>query len=219
MLEFVLMILLKDYCKVFLMNYLHTRITIEADFVENVNLEEKSLQLQNRLLTLESKMEKAKELLQAGLNKHQIYKQLSIGFYVFNKLIGMAEDEQEAYFKNSGQAKHEEKTTRKLILIDEVRKAHNSGHSMRQIAKKFEISRQNVSRYLRDDVIVIHGSYGTKRKSILDSYLNGIDVLINQGYTCNRIEKIIRQKGCTGSSTLLRHYRSKLKKFYMKNII
>lgn len=203
---------LTDYCKDFLMKYLHTKITIEADFVENVNLEEKSLQLQNRLLTLESKMEKAKVLLQAGLNKHQICKQLSIGFYVFNKLIEMAEDEQEVYFKNSGQGKHEEKTNRKLILIDEVRNAHNSGHSMRQIAKEFEISRQTVSRYLRDDVTALHGSYGTKRKSILDPYLNEIDVLINQGYTCSRIEEIIRQKGYTGSSTLLRHYRAKLKK-------
>lgn len=42
--------------------------------------------------------------------------------------------------------------------------------------------------------------------------MNEIDVLINQGYTCNRIEEIIRQKGYIGSSTLLRHYRSKLKK-------
>lgn len=203
---------LTDHCKDFLMKYLHTRISIEADFVGNMDLEEKSLQLQNRLLTLEAKMEKAKELLQVGFNKHQICKQLNIDFYVFNKLIRMDKDEQKAYFKNSGQIKHEEKTTRKLILIDEVRKSHNSGHSMRQIAKEFEISRQTVSRYLRDDVIAIHGSYGAKRKSILDPYVNEIDVLINQGYTCNRIEEIIRQKGYIGSSTLLRHYRSKLKK-------
>lgn len=175
-------------------------------------MQEKSLQLQNRLLTLEAKMEKAKELLQEGFNKHQICQQLSIGFYVFKKLIKMAEDEQVAYFKNSGQVKHEEKATRKLMLIDEVKKSHNLGHSMRQIAKEFEISRQTVSRYLKDDVTALHGSYGAKRKSILDPYLNEIDVLINQGYTCNRIEEIIRQKGYIGSSTLLRHYRSKFKK-------
>ncbi len=105
---------LTDYCKDFLMKYLHTRISIEADFVGNMDLEEKSLQLQNRLLTLEAKMEKAKELLQVGFNKHQICKQLNIDFYVFNKLIRMDKDEQKAYFKNSGQIKHEEKLPENL---------------------------------------------------------------------------------------------------------
>jgi transposase len=42
--------------------------------------------------------------------------------------------------------------------------------------------------------------------------LNEIDTLIDQGYTCNKVEEIIRQKGYIGSSTLLRYYRSKFKK-------
>lgn len=100
---------LTDYCKDFLMKYLHTKITIEAEFLKTGNLQEKLRQLQNRLLTLEIKMKKAKALLKEGLNKHQICQQLSIGFYVFNKLINMAEDEQIAYFKNSRQVKHEQK--------------------------------------------------------------------------------------------------------------
>jgi transposase len=165
------------------------------------------------LLTLEAKMEKANKLLQEGLNKHQICQQLGLGFYVFNKLLQMTEDERVAYFKDSLQVQHEEKIARKIMLIDEVSKAHNLGHSMRKIAKELDISRHTVSQYLKSDVIAVHGSYGAKRKSILDPYLNEIDALINQGYTCNKIEEIIRQKGYTGSSTLLRYHRSKFKKY------
>ncbi len=203
---------LTDYCKDFLMKYLHTKIIIEANFAEKDNSEKQSLPSQNRLLTLEAKMEEVKKLLQEGLNKHQICQQLGLGFYVFNKLLKMAEDERVAYFKNSGQVKHEETTARKLMLIDEVKKSHNFGHSMRQIAKEFEISRHTVSKYLKKDVTAIHGSYGAKRKSILDPYLNEIDALIKQGYTCNKIEEIIRRKGYTGSITLLRCYQSNFKK-------
>lgn len=155
---------LTDYCKEFLMKYLHTKIVIKTDFVENTKLKEKPLQLQNRLLTLEAKMEKAKKLLQDGFSKHQVCQQLGLCLSVFNKLLKMPKDEQAAYFKTSEQVIHEEKTIRKCKLINEVKESHSHGYSMRQIAKKFELSRHTVSRYLNDNITAVHGSYGAKGK-------------------------------------------------------
>lgn len=203
---------LTGYCKDFLMKYFKTKIFIETNFAEKVNPEKESLQLANRLLTLEAKMEKANKLLQDGLNKYQVCQQLGLDFYVLNKILKMPDDERVAYFKDSRQIKHEEITAHKLMLIDEVNKSHNLGHSMQKIAKELGISRHTVSQYLKDDVTAVRGSYGAKRKSILDPYLNKIDELIFQGYTCNKIEEIIRQKGYSGSGTLIRYYQSKFKK-------
>lgn len=203
---------LTDYCKDFLMKYFKPKIFIETNLAETGNSVKESFQLENRLLTLEAKMEKANKLLQDGLNKHQVCQQLSLDFYVLNKLLKMSDDERVAYFKDSRQIKHEETTARKLILIDNVNKSHNLGHSMQKIATELGISRHTVSQYLKDDVTAVRGSYGAKRKSILDPYLNKIDELIFQGYTCNKIEEIIRQKGYNGSGALIRYYQSKFKK-------
>ncbi|WP_330997979.1 transposase [Pectinatus sottacetonis] len=179
---------LTDYCKDFLMKYFSSKIIIETNSVKKVAFKEKGLQLPNCLLTLEAKMEKANKLLQDGLNKHQICQQLSLEFPLLNKLRKMTEYERVMYFKNSRQIKHEEKTAHKRLLIDEVIKLHNMGHSMCKIAKDLDISRHTVAKYLENDVDAARGTYGTKRKSILDPYLDKINALLYRGYTCNKIE-------------------------------
>lgn len=209
---------LTSYCKDYLMTLFKPKLIIEIESegkINNIELAPNTA-ISNKKLTLEGKMTKAFGLLQEGVSKRSICKQLNIDIRVFNKLAAMNDEQRFDYYKTSSQAVHDEKVANKNELINIVREKHLDKHSIRSIAKDLNISRQSVTKYINMNTSAIHGSYLTKRKSILDPFLTEINALIDQGITSPKIEVIIRQKGYTGSATTIRHYRSRSKRLIQK---
>lgn len=203
---------LTSYCKDYLINYFKPKVIIdEVIKAETSNVTMKA-PVQNKKLTLEEKTTKAIQLLQDGLGKSQICRQLNMDIRVFNKLLAMNDDERSFYLKSSLQISHEEKVVKKVELIDTVRDMYNKKYSIRTIAKKLSLSRQTITKYLDANVSAINGNYNVKRKSILDPFLEDIKQLIDQGHTSSEIENLIRPNGYTGSSSTIRNYMARLKR-------
>jgi transposase/predicted transcriptional regulator len=203
---------LTSYCKDYLINYFKPKVIIDAATkAETSNVTIKS-SVQNKKLTLEEKITEAIQLLQDGLGKSQICKQLNMDIRVFNKFLAMNNDDRSSYLKSSLQQSHEEKVVKKVELIDTVRNMHNNNYSVRRIAKKLSLSRQTVTKYLDSNVSAINGNYNVKRKSVLDPFSDEINQLIDKGYTSSEIENVIRPKGYTGSGSTIRNYMARLKR-------
>ena len=203
---------LTSYCKDYLMKYFKPKVIIDVENKIEESVATTKSTTQNKKLTLEEKINKAIGLLDGGLGKSQISKQLNIDIRVFNKLLAMNDDERSFYLKSSLQISHEEKVAKKTELIDVVRDMHNSKYSIRAIAKKMSMSRQTVAKYLDENVSAINGNYSVKRKSILDPFLEEINKLIDKGYTSSEIENLIRLNAYNGSDSTIRNYRARLKK-------
>lgn len=203
---------LTSYCKDYLINYFKPKVIIDAAIkAETINVTMKS-SIQNKKLTLEEKITNAIQLLQDGLRKSQICRQLNMDIRVFNKLLAMNDDERSSYLKSSLQVSHEEKVAKKVELINTVRDMYNNKCSVRKIAQKLILSRQTITKYLDANVSAINGNYNVKRKSILDPFLEDINKLIDKGYTSSEIENIIRQNGYNGSDSTIRNYIARLKR-------
>jgi transposase/predicted DNA-binding protein (UPF0251 family) len=203
---------LTSYCKDYLMKYFKPKVIINVENkIEMTNATTKS-SIQNKKLTLEEKITKAIQLLNGGLLKSQICKQLNMDIRGFNKILAMNDDERSVYLKSPLQIAHEEKVAKKIELIESVRDMHNIRYSVRSISKKMSISRQTVTKYLDENMSAINGNYSVKRKSILDPFLEEINKLIGKGYTSSEIENQIRLNGYNGSDSTIRNYRARLKK-------
>lgn len=203
---------LTSHCKYYLMKYFKTKVIIDVENKMEVFNTTTKLPIQNKKLTLEAKINKAIQLLDDGLAKSQICRQLNMDIRVFNKLNDMNKYERSAYLKTSLQISHEEKVEKKLELIATVRDMHNNKNSIRAIARNLGMAAQTVSKYLDENVSAINGNYNVKRKSILDPFFEEINKLRNKGYTSSEIENSIRLKGYNGSDTTIRHYIARLKK-------
>jgi len=203
---------LTSYCKDYLMKYFKPKVKIDLENkMEVINVTTKS-NIQNKKLTLEEKITIAIQLLDDGLGKSQICKQLNMDIRVFNKLLAMSYYERSAYLKSSLQILHQERVKRKLELIATVRDMHNNKYSKRAIARNLGMAFVTVTKYLDENVSAINGNYNVKRKSILDPFLEEIDMLIDKGYTSSEIENSIRLDGYNGSDSTIRNYRARLKK-------
>ncbi|MGI6649302.1 MAG: transposase [Bacillota bacterium] len=204
---------LTSYCKDFLMKCFKPKVIIEipkktgADTVET-----QDPSVQNKKLTLAEKSNRALVMLAEGISKTQICRQLNMDIRTLDKLMGMSDEERNLYVKSSMELSHGQKVLKKQELINTVRDMHERKCSIRSIAKELQLSRQTVAKYLDKGLTAVHGSYGVKKKSILDPYLDEINGLIDKGVSSSVIEAEIRQKGYTGSSSTVRHYITRLKK-------
>lgn len=203
---------LTSYCKDYLMKYFKPKVVIEINPKMEVIYITTKLPIQNKKLTLESKITKAIQLLNGGIDKSQICRQLNMDIRVLNKLLAMNNYERTVYLKSSLQISHEETVERKLELIATVRDMHNNKHSIRAIARNLSMACETVTKYLDETVSAINGNYGVKRKSILDPFLEEINKLIDKGFTSSKIGNLIRLNGYNGSDITIRHYIARLKK-------
>ncbi len=203
---------LTSYCKDYLINYFKPKVIIDAATKAKTSNVTMKSSLQNKKLTLKEKITEAIELLQDGLGKSQICRQLNMDIRVFNKLLAMNDDERSSYLKSSLQLSHEEKVAKKVALIDTVRDMHKNKYSIRKIAEQLSLSRRTITRYLDVNVSAINGNYNVKRKSILDPFLEDINQLIGKGYTSSEIENAIRLNGYNGSDSTIRNYMARLKR-------
>ena len=199
-------------CKDYLMKYFKPKVVIDVEpKMEVIHITTK-LPIQNKRLTLEGKITKAIQLLDSGLGKSQICRQLNMDIRVFNKVLVMNNYERTVYLKSSLQISHEDKVERKLELIATVRDMHNNKYSIRAIARNSSMACETVTKYLDENVSAINGNYGVKRKSILDPFLKEINKFIDKGYTSSEIGNFIRLNGYNGSDTTIHHYIARLKK-------
>lgn len=169
---------LTSYCKDFLIKLLKSKVIIDVESNVNESSSTQNSPIQNKKLTLEGKIMKAIQLLENGLVKSEICRQLNIDIRVLNKLLVMSDSERSCYLKNSLQISHDEKVADKNELINTVRDMHINKYSIRSISKELRVSRQTVTKYLDESASPINGNYGVKRKSILDPFLTVIDSLI-----------------------------------------
>ena len=203
---------LTSYCKDYLINYFKPKIIIDA--VVRVEVSDATLKqpIQNKKLTLEERIRKGIQLLQDGVVKSQICKQLNMDIRVFNKLLTMNDQERSLYLKSSLQISHEEKVEKKVELMATVRDMYKNKCSIRKIAVELGMARQTIAKYLDANASAINGNYNVKRKSILDPFLDEVNQLRDKGYTSAEIENTIRQKGYNGSDSTIRNYIARLKR-------
>lgn len=203
---------LTSYCKDYLMQYLKPKVAIDVVNKADSNSITSRSPIQNKQLTLEEKIMKSTQLLQEGIGKSQICKQLNMDIRVFNKLSSMSNDACLSYLKSSMQVSHEDKVAQKIKKVIVVRNMYNNKCSIRAIARELRMSSKTITKYLDDKFSAINGNYNVKKKSILDPFLEEMNELIDKNYTSSEIETIIRLKGYKGSDSTIRHYRTRLKK-------
>ncbi len=203
---------LTDYGNDYLKKCLNPKIPVLK--VEEKPIEQKEENNNEKaktLVTLSEKIEQAVELDKQGMLKSNICKQLKLDIRTFNKFIAMTPSQREKALKSTLQKKHEERVKQKEALVKEVREMHNNGFSQRSIARELHLERKTVKKYLDPEFNPVHAMYGKKKASLLDSYHETIERLLINGLKSREIEEQLRQKGYTGSSSLIRKYISKLK--------
>lgn len=203
---------LTSYCKDYLMQYLEPKVVVDVVNRTDSTIATLRSPIQNKQLTLEEKITKSTQLLDEGIGKSQICKQLNMDIRVFNKLSAMSIDARLSYLKSSMQVSHEENVTKKIKKVSAVRDMYNNKYSIRAIARELRMSNKTITKYLDDNFSAVNGNYNIKKKSILDPFIEEINELIDKNYTSSEIENIIRLKGYNGSGSTIRHYRTRLKK-------
>lgn len=162
---------LTSYCKDYLMQYLEPKVVV--DVVNRMDSTIATLRppIQNKQLTLEEKITKSTQLLDEGIGKSQICKQLNMDIRVFNKLSAMSIDARLSYLKSSMQVSHEENDTKKIKKVSAVRDMYNNKYSIRSIARELRMSSKTITKYLDDNFSAVNGNYNIKKKSILDPFM------------------------------------------------
>jgi len=98
----------------------------------------------------------------------------------------------------------------KLKIINETKRLHESGVTLRNIMKTIGISKKTLYRYLkRTEAPYSSVKY---RGSCLDEYIAEIDVAFKAKTKSKDILTLIKEKGYRGSDSLLRMHSSKVKK-------
>ena len=152
------------------------------------------------------------DLYNNGISKSASCKQANIDIRLFNRLLPFDNEERLKYFKSKKEIAHEEKVAEKEKRINLVREMHESGYSVRGIARELNMARKTISKYLDPNTTAIHSSYGTKKSGgLLAEYTDRINECISLKFKFSDIEVMIRNQGYTGSTSLLRRYVSNIK--------
>jgi predicted transcriptional regulator len=124
----------------------------------------------------------------------------------------MSQSEREKTLKSKTQKRHEDTVRRKEKMVQSVREMYQNGFSQRRISRELNLEWKTVKKYLDPDFNSVHKMHGRKKKSILDGYHETIEHLLREGLKCREIEEQLRQKGYSGSSSLIRMHISKIKR-------
>lgn len=81
------------------------------------------------------------------------------------------------------------------------------------VARKLDKNPRTIKRYLDPDMSAVSKAYGSKRNgSVLAPYYEEINRAFDKGMMTSKIEQLIRERGYEGSTSLIRHYVSGIKK-------
>ena len=100
----------------------------------------------------------------------------------------------------------------KWQLIQDVQKEYKKCHKYSIVARKFNIDDRTVRKYLNIKESPIHANTNRDYGGKLSKYKKIIIELNNSGYSWKIIRDTLKEKGFTGSDSLIRHYLSKIKK-------
>lgn len=104
----------------------------------------------------------------------------------------------------------------KWKLIKQVQKEYRKCHKYRAVARKFNLDRRTVKKYIDIKEAPVNGNKNRKYSSKLDRYKNKIVKLNNEGCSWKEIMCEIKKDGYNGSDSLLRTYLSKIRKENIK---
>lgn len=197
---------LTDYAKDYLKKILDPNVTIDKKEIKN------NLEISPNMISIKEKYELIIKKVETGTAISNACKEFKMDIRVYNKIYSLSNREREIYYKTKLDISQEEKISRKMEIVYQVRELHENKYSNRKISSKMGISRSTVSKYLDADFSPVHGNCGIKNKSILDPYVDIIKDLLNKNYKSTDIEKIINKKGYSGSASAIRNHISKLKK-------
>lgn len=202
-----------DYCKSHITKTINFKIPIEQ-LVNNDDKIKKPLTKMNK----EDRIKEVQKLNKDGFSPHQISEALKMDIRTVKKYIEFVINEVSSIVKDVPQLKHEETVSKKEKSINEVRKLHEQGHTIRAISRETGLARKTIQRYLDPNVLVVHAAYGTQRNSILTPFHSLIDELLEKGFTFKEIEENIREKGYSGSASTIRMYTTR-KRRLIKQIL
>ena len=199
------------YCKNYLVKHLKTKVSIELPANTSSN-GKMVFCMNNNKKSLKDRYFYAMDLYNNGISKSASCKQANIDIRLFNRLLPFDNEEILKYFKSKKEIAHEEKVAEKEKRINLVREMHESGYSVRGIARELNMARKTISKYLDPNTTAIHSSYGTKKSGgLLAEYTDRINECISLKFKFSDIEVMIRNQGYTGSTSLLRRYVSNIK--------
>lgn len=102
----------------------------------------------------------------------------------------------------------EERIDAKWQLMKDIKEKHNSGISIRELAREYSMSRVTIRKYLVSES-PIYWSEGSKRGSKLDKFKELIVRLLDEGNTHEGIFIILKEIGYDGSRQYLSAYMSR----------
>lgn len=163
----------------------------------------------NRQLSAAEKARRAKELHKNGWTKTAICRALNMDVRAYNKLainsfnVSLPLSEQ----------RHNETVIRKEKVIHEAMRLKQLGYTYSAIGRELHKNPITIKRYVTKEVTAVSKAVGSKkRSSILSPFYTDINQAFEKGLMASTIEELIRQKGYKGSSSLVRHYVSGMKK-------
>lgn len=202
---------LTSSCKDYLIKHLKNKVSIQLPLNSKLQSECSKFNIPMRE-TLKSRYFYAMDLYNNGINKNNCCKLAKIDIRLFNRLLPLSADERLLYFKSKKKINHINSVAKKEESINLVRELYKSGISIRGIAREYNISRETIRKYLKEDATAIHGAYGTtKAGGILSAYSNKINECILLNFKFSEIENAIRKLGYNGSTSSLRKYVSREK--------
>lgn len=210
---------LTDYAIEYLKKHLKTIIEVVVDAIDIVGpvASEITKDNENRKLTLEEKYHKILLLQTQSKNQTEVCREVNMDIRSYKKLMAASDEERRKMFTTAMAARHKDKISNKMKIVNEVRELKNMGLSKRSISRKIGISRATISKYLDDNFNPVHAAYGVKKAGKLQAFHKDIEVLLNQGVMGSKIEERIRDQGYKGSSSTVRHYVSEWKKRFKNN--
>lgn len=199
---------LTKYCIEFFKSVVKTNIKIPVTSLK----EAPSMNVNHLNMPFTEKVKTANGLMDNGYTFHQIAKVLQMDIRTVKKVLSMSLNEQEEYLISAMKRSREHKMLQKEKQIHEVRQLYKQGNSKRSIARQLGLDPRTISNYLNPETTGMHASLGQTRPSILDPYAEEIQRYITHRYTAIQIDAILRTKGYKGSTSIVGHYISKLKK-------
>ena len=163
---------------------------------------------------------KVKEMIEQKYRIIDIAQSLGIGEKTVIKYNNIPMEDKEKYNKiSTKELKTEVSEKNKWELIQQVQEEYKKCHSLRKVAKKCNLDRRTVRKYINIKEPPVNGNKNREYSSKLDLYKNKIIEMNNKGFSWRKIKDVIVADGYTGCDSLLRTYLAKIKKETFEKVI
>lgn len=203
---------LTDYCKLYFMRVLNSKVELN---ISHQN-EEKNTEITYReQLKFYSKMDKVnnvKIMIKAGYSVSKIAQELHMDTRTVELYLNINIPEEVFNKPDSPQRAQNITTSKRKRKIEEVRQMREKGFNIKEIHNKTGYAVKTIRKYLDPDIIVENSLGGYKREGKLAPYHDDINELLAQGKTFKKIEEHIYEKGYKGAASTIRMYVSRMRR-------